>query len=254
MTPRILRTEVLANERWGSLVELKLRLVGPSPEPGQFYQLSVGRDVLHWLRRPMSYYRMGEGWLSFAFRVVGEGTRHLASLRPGAEMELFGPLGHGFPLTEPGPYWLIGGGSGIPPLWDLARRLWPRDRVGLRLGGRTAADVLLAEHFDDFGQVEVLTEDGSLGRQGLAGEALPTVGTLFACGPRGLLLAVAQHAERTGQKAYLALEAPMACGFGACLGCTVEAAQPRPEAGAYGQYLRVCVEGPVFAAAEVRLA
>jgi dihydroorotate dehydrogenase electron transfer subunit len=248
--PRLARWRVLKVEAVGAMVELTAAVPGEEePWPGQFYDLACPGD---WrLRRPMSYFRRAPGTMSFLFRVVGEGTRRLAGLTPGEDLEVLGPLGRGFPLTAQGPHVLVGGGSGVPPLWDLARRL--EGQVTVWIGGRGAADVAAADLFPGLAEVQVVTEDGSRGLKGLVTEALPREGTFYACGPVGMLRAVATHAQRSGQKAYLALEAIMGCGFGACLGCTVPLAHPDPRQGAYGRYARVCLEGPVFPAEEVVL-
>jgi dihydroorotate dehydrogenase electron transfer subunit len=240
-------------KRWGTLVELGLTAGALPPEPGQFYQIGVGDGIDHWLARPMSYFRLGEDGQSFLFRVVGKGTAWLAARRPGDVLRVQGPLGRGFPLTHPGPHVLVGGGAGVPPLWDLARRLQGQGEVQILIGGRSADDVAVAQHFRGLGTVQVVTEDGSRGFRGLVSQHLPQHGTLYACGPTPMLAAVARHAEQHALPAFLSLEAHMACGFGVCLGCTVERRRPEGEADPYRRYLRVCVEGPVVAAEEVLL-
>jgi dihydroorotate dehydrogenase electron transfer subunit len=219
------------------------------PEPGQFFEISTGDGLERWIRRPMAFYRTGRGFLSFLFRVVGEGTRWLAARRPGDRLDVLGPLGRGFPLDAPGPHALVGGGTGVPVLWELARRLGGQ-RVVIAIGGRSAPDVAMADDFRGLGEVRVATEDGSVGTRGTAVDILPPDGTVYACGPEGMLRAVKAHSA--GRRVYLSLEARMGCGFGACLGCTVERAVP-PEADPYLRYVRVCVEGPVFPAEAVRL-
>jgi len=247
------------------LVELTVEADGAdeAPTPGQFYQLHPKASLQAWLPRPMSYFRRGRGYLSFYFRIVGEGTAELARLGPGDRLRTLGPLGRGFPLDRPGPHLLLGGGVGVAPLWDLARSLAAQgEDVVVAIGGRSAAEVRVAESFQPFASVTVTTEDGSAGRPGLVTDLLEEVlagrarrpATVYACGPLPMLRKVGSFVrdkglEGWGIEGYLALETTMACGFGACLGCAVPRA--RREEGKH--YLKLCSEGPVVACREVVL-
>ncbi len=225
--------------------------------PGQFFMLRAGEGPDTYLPRAFSWYRREDPRrVSFLFRVQGPGTAHLAALRPGDLVPATGPLGRGFPLPgRPVRAALLGGGVGVPPLWGLARALRAQGSEVLALvGARSRAHLVGVEDLRAEGaQVLVATDDGSTGYRGPLTDLLPAhVDVLYACGPEGMLRRVQEISLAGGPEAYLALEAPMACGYGVCLGCVVERAEPDPALGEYGKYQRVCREGPVFAAGEVR--
>jgi dihydroorotate dehydrogenase electron transfer subunit len=212
---------------------------GPGPQPGQFYMLAAvdrwggGDGERPFLPRAFSVLRAREGRLSFLFDDVGPGTHRLMELDNEDELWLTGPLGEGWRPTERRPV-LIGGGVGIAPLVALADTL---DEPEVLLGFRDARHAAAAALFDG---ARVATDDGSAGHHGLVTDLLPddlSDVELFACGPPAMLEAI----RTLGVPAQLALESGMACGFGACFGCVT------PLAG--GGYARVCVDGPVFAAA-----
>lgn len=217
----------------------------PAHRPGQFAMLQLDpglerRDPL--LPRPMAIYRRSGDVLEFRFKVVGRGTRALARAPRGAPIAVTGPLGNGFALSG-GPCVLVGGGTGIASLYELAGRLPGPVRVAL--GGRSRPDVLGLADFEALGvELQVATEDGSAGRRGLVTELLELEAdqTVLACGPHGMLARVQELARAAGARCFVSLESPMACGFGICLGCVVQA-----RAG-----LRyVCTHGPVFDASEL---
>jgi dihydroorotate dehydrogenase electron transfer subunit len=217
----------------------------PAHRPGQFAMLRLdpsGTRLDPLLPRPMAIYRREGQRLEFRFQVVGRGTRVLAELAPGASLSLVGPLGNGFELPR-GRALLIGGGTGIASLYELARQLGPRARVAL--GARSRAALLGLADFEALGvELELATEDGSAGRRGLVTEGLqPRAGEeLLACGPLPMLRAVRALGRAAGARSWVSLESPMACGFGICLGCVVPT-----RAG----YRYVCTHGPVFDGAEL---
>lgn len=235
---------------------------GPSfarPSPGQFVMVRARATTDPLWRRPLGVHdfsvRGGWGRLSLLFQVVGPGTRDLAALRAGAHVDVLGPFGRGF--DEAGEeHWLVAGGRGIAPLFYLARRLRRRRRsCRAFLGGRGAGHVLRAAELERLGcRVEVATEDGSRGRRGLVTELFaralarlpqrrrPGV-TVSACGPRGMLLAVAGSAVAAGVRAQVSVDPLMACGLGLCLGCSVECRG--------GVRKLACTDGPVFPAGEL---
>jgi dihydroorotate dehydrogenase electron transfer subunit len=220
---------------------------GPAPEPGQFYMLSAverwggGDDERPFLPRAFSVLRAREGRLSFLFDDVGPGTNRLMELDREDELWLTGPLGEGWRPTDRRPI-LIGGGVGIAPLVALADTL---ESPEILLGFRDAAYAQAASLLRTWGSdptVRIATDDGSAGHHGLVTDLLPddlSDAELFACGPPAMLEAI----RALGVPAQLALESGMACGFGACFGCVTPLAE--------GGYARVCVDGPVFAAAEL---
>jgi len=207
---------------------------GPAPAPGQFFMLAAverwggGEGERPFLPRAFSVLRARDGRLSFLFDDVGPGTNRLMELDREDEVWLTGPLGEGWRPTDRRPV-LVGGGVGIAPLVALADTL---DDPEILLGFRDAEHARAAE----------LLPGARVAVGGLVTELLPddlSDVELFACGPPAMLEAI----RALGVPAQLALESGMACGFGACFGCVTPLAQ--------GGYARVCVDGPVFAAAEL---
>ncbi len=237
-------------------LEVEAPALAASIRPGQFVMLFPETPGAPYLGRPMSYFRRSEETLSVLFRVVGAGTRHLAALVRGDRLSALGPLGQPFPDPEPGEVCLVGGGVGVPPLYDWARTLREQGHgVTVLLGARSADQLLGEAAFSPIAaQLLVATDDGSRGHHGPVTSLLPaSTATVYACGPSAMLKAVQEWARGRAAPAYLTLEARMACGFGACLGCTVAAANPDPAKGDYGRYVRVCTDGPTFAAGAVLL-
>ncbi|MCX7599479.1 MAG: dihydroorotate dehydrogenase electron transfer subunit [Armatimonadetes bacterium] len=227
--------------------------IAAAARPGQFLHVRVGPTHDPLLRRPFSVLRVDEasGQVWLLVKVVGRGTRLLAGMAPGAVLDVMGPLGCGFPEPPPGEeVALVAGGCGVAPLifWaDRIQTTFSHIRVVSILGAATE-DVMvcwldLAARSDEF---YATTEDGSAGERGLASDALRGLlarrnfAAVYACGPRGMLKVCAELARGAGVPCFVAVEEAMACGVGACLGCVV------PAAG--GGYLRVCSDGPVFAA------
>lgn len=214
----------------------------PGHRPGQFAMLGLDPALLHrdpLLPRPMAVYRGSARALEFRFKVVGRGTRILAGLAPGAQVSVLGPLGNGF-APPAGPATLVGGGSGIASLFELAAARSPGLRV--LLGGRTRDDILGLADFERLGvALELATDDGSLGHSGLVTDLLaPRAGeTVYACGPLGMMQRAQALASEAGARCLVSLENNMACGFGVCLGCVV-----KTPAG----FRYVCTHGPVFPA------
>jgi len=239
----------------GEYYRLRLRPAQPfAAQPGQFAMVKVSEGIDPLLRRPFSIHRVvgaDSGEFELLFRVVGSGTRLLARTHVGDRVDVLAPLGRGFRLEAARPL-LVGGGVGVAPLLFLAEALLARGASPkLLLGGRADRDVLC---HDDFACLAVpyalATEDGSLGEPGLVtrllerelGEAADGV-VVYACGPLPMLAAVAVLCQQSGVPCQVSLEAHMACGVGACLGCVVP--------GTRETYLRVCKEGPVFDAHEI---
>lgn len=228
-------------------------------KPGQFINVAVteapGMDPL--LRRPFSLYRrLPNGDYSFVYRVVGRGTKLLSRLQPGDTLNIVGPLGRGFSLiagsTRPA---LVGGGVGVPPLFFWAQRGLAEPGTARALLGFATSDYAFGH--DDFATLgvstEVATDDGTLGHRGFVTELLAAaidrreVDAVYACGPKPMLAAVASLAREAGIPAQLAFEEAMGCGVGACLSCVIPIHTPEGF-----EYRRVCKEGPVFAAEEVK--
>lgn len=248
---------VVATER---LSEMYFRLVLRTPriaakaQPGQFVMAACGSTLDPLLRRPFSIHRCpGDETLHLLIKIVGKGTRLLADTRVGESVDLLGPLGKGFHFQPALQSALVGGGVGIAPLLFLveqANRLYP-DHAPLHvfLGAQTGEDVRqLGDEFVQAGcLVTIATDDGSLGEHGLVtlplGKTLSTLEKAYVCGPMPMMAATAQLCAAASIACEVSLESHMACGLGACLGCTVH--------GADGQYRHVCKHGPVMQAEEV---
>jgi len=261
-------TKVVRNVDLGRgsfLIEFEDPGLGAAMRPAQFFMIGApGGDVL--LRRPFSVCGLPgtfddatPGTLQVLYRVYGRATSLLASLGPGASLQVLGPLGRGFEAPPAGSdVLLVAGGIGSAPfpafLRELARERRPASMI---YGARTAAELPLLDWFKEHAsRVAVTTEDGSAGTKGRVtlplAEALaaprPRPLHLYACGPNPMLKAVARLAVDAGVTCDLSLEAPMACGFAVCLGCVVPVKD-----GATGEsrFERVCVEGLVLPASRM---
>jgi dihydroorotate dehydrogenase electron transfer subunit len=236
---------------------------GPRADPGQFAMIAAaehwggGEEQRPYLSRAFSIARLHGGECHFLLEDVGPGTHRLCELRAGDGLWALGPLGRGFTAPRDGRRaLLVGGGVGIAPLAILQDTLAVGAGAAVGLGDAAQPTVLLG--FRDAQRAEgaalltgarVATDDGSVGHHGLVTELLAQElerdphAVVYACGPAPMLEGVRAMCERDGVPAQLALEAGMACGFGACFGCVV------PKRG--GGYLRVCVDGPVVDAAQL---
>jgi dihydroorotate dehydrogenase electron transfer subunit len=238
---------------------------GPEPRPGQFYMLTT---AAHWderggrpfLPRAISVAETGPAAggvrLDFLVNGIGPGTDRLCALAPGEQVWVVGPLGNAFEApraVNPGADGaiLVGGGIGVAPLAMLRRRLSER-AVPLRvlLGFRDQRHAGGYELFCGAGgdlcpEVRLASEDGHAGHQGYVTDLLSRLlegddaagAVVYSCGPPAMLEAVRLICASSSVPCELALESPMACGYGACFGCAV----PKPEGG----YMRLCVDGPV---------
>ena len=223
----------------------RLELAGDTAaitRPGQFVQIKVPG---FYLRRPISVCDWGENSLTLIYKVVGQGTKAMTSLAPGAELDLLTVLGNGFDPAACGDKpLLVGGGVGVPPLYGLAKRLMAAGKqVTAALGFGSAREAILVDELRALGvDTHVATMDGSMGAKGLVTGLFPALGEhtyFYACGPAKMLAAVEGALPCDGEMSY---EERMGCGFGACVGCTCQT-----KSGAK----RVCKDGPVFKKGEV---
>ena len=230
-------------------------------QPGQFVHVRVPGLLHRLLRRPFSICdaRPAEGSLTIVYKVVGEGTRALSGIAAGAQLDVIGPLGRGFTIpSEDVRAVIVAGGYGAAATYLLARRS-PRPPVAL-VGGRTRKDLLLLQEFRDLGcEVRTSTEDGSHGRRGMVTDLLeellsepdpqPRTVNIAACGPTPMLKAVAGIARRYGVAAEVSLDEHMCCGVGACFTCVARVRSEHSESG--WEYVRTCLDGPVFPAERI---
>ncbi len=244
---------------------------GPEPAPGQFYMLSVdggwsGEGGRPFLPRAISVAEAeparGGVRLDFLVEAIGPGTDRLCALEPGRRVHLVGPLGNAFReprSVSPGAAGAIlaGGGIGIAPLALLRRRLVDRGvPIRVLLGFRDrehsgGMDELFCAGGTLCPDVRLASEDGHAGHRGYVTDLLATMlvgddagsAVVYSCGPPAMLEAVRAMCAEREVACELALESPMACGFGACFGCAV----PKPGGG----YLRLCIDGPVLAGSEL---
>jgi len=219
--PKRERRRVVAAEPVGPYTLLRVERAGlKAGIPGQFFMLETPGRLLP---RPMSLCLATPSELAFLIDPIGPGTRALCSVQTGAELAILGPLGNGFDLSVERPL-LVGGGIGIAPFPYLSGTLGgPPAVLGFRSSWHAEAAALVPN-------AEVVIEPTYVT------DAMPSGHDVLACGPEPMLDAVRKLAPR----AQLAWEAPMACGYGACYGCAVEID---------GELKRLCVEGPVLAAA-----
>lgn len=237
--------DILANE---AIARETFRLVLKAPDidtvnPGTFFNLTVpdGRFIL---KRPISVFSTDpqEKTISFIYKIMGEGTRSLSQARPGDVIQVIGPLGNGFPIQDDAErILLIGGGVGVPPLYELGCRLKAAGKqITSVLGFRDRESVFCEAEFTSLGDTYICTDDGSYGFAGLVTDAVEAndidFDTIYACGPRAMLKAVDLKYKET-KTGYLSFEERMACGIGACYGCMTPTRDGLK---------RVCKDGPVF--------
>jgi dihydroorotate dehydrogenase electron transfer subunit len=256
--------EIIFNNRLGpELYHLGLLCpdIAARIKPGQFIMVRLQESFDPLLRRPFAVHRMYQneppGSFEVLFKVVGRGTRLLAGMLPGYSLNLLGPLGRGFRLpNQDGFLVMIAGGIGVAPLPYLAQTLVESYLEGRRVlwfGGKGSADLVCVEHFEDMGfEVELVTEDGSVGRPGMVTDHLEywfaqqqeMAKLIYSCGPYAMQRLVAKMSIRLNIPCQLSMEALMACGVGACLSCSLRCRPP--EDGQEPHYANVCQDGPVF--------
>jgi dihydroorotate dehydrogenase electron transfer subunit len=249
--------EIVRSEKLGAEIyrfTVKVPDIAQEAKPGQFVMVKIGEGLDPLLRRPFSVHQVVDGGLiQILFKVVGKGTKLLTTLHAGMPLDILGPLGKGFiPATEQ-THCLVGGGIGIAPLLFLVKQLLAKNEPGtikVLLGARSRDEIeVLADDFGSLGlEVLIATEDGSLGTKGLVTDLMSSLSEnarmVYSCGPYPMLRAVAGLSREKSWNCQVSLEAVMACGLGACLGCTVMGA------GMQG-YVHVCKDGPVFNAEEI---
>lgn len=258
----VLRNEMLA-PNYG---RIGLSCDGPfaHSKPGQFVMLGFPESIDPLLRRPFSIHRLISAGgrfdrIELLYKTVGPATRRLSRLKTGEAVSLLGPLGNAFHVASGvRRMYLAAGGVGVAPLvflveWLHALRPHPPE-CRLFLGGRSQEDLLCVADFERLGVPVILTtDDGSCGDQCLVTNPLEEAirreppDLVLACGPEAMLACVLGIVGAQGIACQVSIEAMMACGMGACLGCAVRGRQDG------SRYLHACLDGPVFDAEEIEL-
>jgi dihydroorotate dehydrogenase electron transfer subunit len=236
---------------------LEGKLVQQMREPGQFVHLKVTEGSVPLLRRPISICHVDKDNNQFTmlYRAEGEGTKLLSRRQAGELVDVLGPLGNGFPIDgvqEGETACLVGGGIGIPPLYELSQQLVAKGvRVIHVLGFQSKDAVFYEEKFASLGETYVATADGSYGTKGFVTDVLTqydiTFDVLYSCGPTPMLRALESRYQN--KKGFISLEERMGCGIGACFACVCHL-QNDPNG---HSYKKICSDGPVFPIGEVVL-
>lgn len=208
--------------------------------PGQFINIKVPDK---YLRRPISVCDFDAETVTVIYKVVGEGTKIMSEMEKGISLDVLTGLGNGFDIGKSvdRPL-LIGGGVGVPPLYNLAKKLKDEGKtVTVILGFNTSDEVFLKEEFEKIATVYLTTADGSEGQKGFVTDAMDGIDYdyIYTCGPQAMLRAVYDKAKTGGQFSF---EERMGCGFGACMGCSCKTK--------YGAK-RICKDGPVLEKEEI---
>ncbi len=268
-TARVICQEEIAPDIYDMYIETSLAV---DAVPGQFVgvyprdrstllprpiSICEADDVLPFGDSPAAGQSAQRGAIRIVYRIAGAGTREFSGYGAGEPIELLGPLGNGFPLEKGAgkKVFLMGGGIGIPPILELAKRLeTDRDKKQVVLGYRDS-NLFLKEDMEQYGAVYVATEDGSAGTKGNVMDAIRENGleadVIFACGPMPMLRAIKKYAAERQIPAYISLEEHMACGVGACLGCVVKTKETDHHS--HVNNARICTDGPVFEADAVEI-
>jgi dihydroorotate dehydrogenase electron transfer subunit len=240
-------TENIALNRTNFLIRLESHIELPSIKPGQFVNIDISNSKEIFLRRPFSVFEVDYAInsISIIVKILGRGSKRLTEIRPGEKLSLIYPLGKHFTLPDKEDKVLsVGGGSGLAPMLFLARESGlPHKNMDIIIGARSASDHVNVDSYRKYGNIQFTTEDGSAGTKGfvtnhqLLKNEIGKYDKVYACGPEGMMKAVAGLARKEGVFCEVSLENLMACGFGVGLCCI----EPTVKGN-----LCVCTEGPVF--------
>lgn len=227
-----------------SFFKLKLKSKKTLPEinPGQFVEVQVNSDSKVLLRRPISINDVDSqtNEISLIIQTVGQGTKELAKINEGEEINLVYPLGNRFNIEGENPL-LVGGGVGIAPLLYLAKNFHAKGiKPKVLLGFRSQEQMIDLKEYEKYADVYISTQDGSVGSKGLVTENeifTQSYDTIYTCGPTPMMKAISDYSLKNNIKCYASLENKMACGIGACLCCVQNTTEG---------HKCTCTEGPVF--------
>ncbi len=256
VSANVFRQDEIAQDIYDLWVETDL---AQQAKPGQFVSL-YPKNQSTLLPRPISICEADKenNRLRMVYRVMGQGTKEFATYHTGDSIAVLGTLGNGYDLEKADgkTVFLMGGGIGIPPMLELAKRLKERGKtqeIIAVLGYRN--ELFLLEDFEKYATVYVATEDGSKGSKGTVMDAISENGLkadmIMACGPMPMLRAIKKFAMDNEMEAYISLEERMACGVGACLGCVVKT--EHVDHHSHVNNARICTDGPVYDAKEVMI-
>ena len=208
---------------------------------GEFINIEIPQLFL---RRPISVCDYDDKSVTIIYKVVGKGTEIMAEAKEGDTFDVLTGLGNGYDTSVSGAHaLLLGGGVGVPPLYNLCKKLIAEGKkVTVVLGFNTASEIFYAEEFAALGaEVRVTTVDGSFGIKGFVTDAIADVDYtyFYTCGPEPMLRSVYKATKTEGQFSF---ESRMGCGFGACMGCSCKTN--------FGNK-RICKDGPVFVKEEI---
>ena len=245
-----------ANAQMDSMWRLAIRTAEtlPSVRAGQFAMLRLPNRTDPLLGRPFALYRAESHSIEVVYLAVGKMTRRLTEVKPNETLELWMPLGNGFPKTNARHTIIVAGGIGQTPFLTFCQDR--QERVSLLYGARTASRITCMDDFRQLGiEPMIATDDGSEGFHGFVTDLINKVYTsgestqLFCCGPLPMLRSSFLTAQKLGLPCFVSLETPMSCGLGICFGCVVPY---RDNEQSGWDYRRTCVEGPVFDAYKLR--
>ena len=256
-----IHTTVLSNEAVAEahyLLRCECAEIAQHARPGQFVHVMISQDTGMLLRRPFTIYTVEGREITMLYQIIGEGTKRLSEMPKDAPLQVLGPLGNTFDFTvKPEPAILVGGGAGIASLMLLAVALRRNGIHTLGLvGAQHHARLLSVTDLESIGiSVHIATDDGSVGHHGYVTDILTDLledtawqcPTVYACGPHGMLSAVAKITVGFEVPTQIAMENRMGCAMGVCLGCVC----PVRTGPSSVEYQRVCTEGPVFNAVDV---
>ena len=233
--------------------------IAKDAKPGQFIEVRTSKTLEPFLKRPISIFNVDKekNLIEFIFQVKGRGTEFLSQAEPNDMLEVVGPLGTGtFDVKECKNIAIIGGGIGIFPLHELAKEVNGKVNTYTYLGFRNKDLVVLEDEFKNVStKLTLTTDDGSYGESGFAINYLKddlqklNIDGIFACGPLPMLQRVKELAESQNIYCQISLEQRMACGIGACMGCSVKLSTEDNTV----KYARVCKDGPVFESKTVEI-
>ncbi|MGL4948546.1 MAG: dihydroorotate dehydrogenase electron transfer subunit [Mycoplasma sp.] len=219
-------------------------------KPGNFFMLDTKKlDSI--LKRPIAVYDYDEkeNIITFIYVVVGSGTNFMSKLENGEQLDILGPFGNSFEELENENILLIGGGAGLFPLYFYAKRFDSKNKITFIAGARNKEQLGFYPEFEKLNIKNITyTDDGSLGKQGLVTNDLMQIieevkpSYIFCCGPNIMMKSVHDLTKHLNIKTYVSLEARMACGFGACMGCSCKTISGMK---------KICKNGPVFDAKEI---